>query len=521
MMRSLPTAETPVGSGFSRILAGPWAVHPLAWAALVCTFAVLVSANAGGYRYGVSDQAFYIPVLEDAADPALFPRDGVLLDSQSRLTVLDELLGWVLRTFPVSVPAMFLAGYMATIVIFVAAVVQIGNRIVVSAWSTAALVVALTLRHRIADTGVNTFEGYFHPRVLAFGIGLLAIACLLRRQRVAAWALVGLAMVAHPTTGGWFAVWLTFAAVLGLSRGWWMPAMLALAAVAGVGVIDAVAGLRPDLLPRMDAQWLSVLSSKDYLFPNHWSTGTWLVNAIAPAVLVIGYRARARTGLVSPEERAIVLGCVALAGVFLVTMPLVASQIALAVQLQVSRVLWPVELLATVYLVWLVVERPGVRATAHRARALALAALLLVASAARGAYILNVQFDRPLAQTDLPRTDWQSMADWVSRDTPVDAGFLVDPQHSGRYGVSFRIAARRDVLVEAVKDTAIAIYSRDIALRVQTRLRAAGAFDQLTLEDIQRLARTYDLDYVITERAYPLPPVHTVGRLHAYHIERK
>jgi hypothetical protein len=488
----------------------------LAWAGIACAFAVLVSANSGGYRYGVSDQAFYIPVFSDAADPALFPRDGALLDSQSRLTVLDELAGALIRATGVSLPALCLIGYLVTVAIFVAGVVLIGDRLLGSAWTTTALVAALTLRHRIAETGVNTFEGYFHPRVLAFGIGLLAVALVLRRTWSAAVLLTAAAIVVHPTTGGWFAVLFILGTLLGRSRGWRTPVLLAVAAVAGIAGVYGVADWRPALLPRMDAEWLGAVSSKDYLFPTTWSPGTWLTNAIAPVVLFIGYRMRARRGCVTAEERTIAFGCMALVGVFLATLPFVASALAVAVQLQISRVLWPVELMATVYLLWMVVERTGERSRAGGARALAV--LLLVLSAARGFYILNVQFDRPLVQIDLPRTDWQAMCDWASRSTPVDAGFLADPQHSNRYGVSFRVAARRDVLVEAVKDTAIGIYSRDIALRVRDRVRAAGAFDQLALADIQRLARLYDMDYVITERTYPLPLVHAVGPLRAYRI---
>jgi len=462
-------------------------------------------------RTGVSDQAFYIPVFADAANPALFPRDRGLLESQSRFTVLDELVGLLLRATRFGLPALCFAGYVLTVAIFVAAVATIGGRLFGSVWMTFALIAALTLRHRIAETGVNTFEGYFHPRVLAFAVGLLAVAWVLRGRWFGGVSLTVAAMVVHPTTGGWFAVWLALGAVLGRRRRWTIPALL-LAAAAGVACVYLLAEWRPGLVPRMDAAWLDTLSSKDYLFPNTWSLSTWLTNAIAPAVLLAGYTMRARRGVVTPEERIIAFGSMALVGVFLITLPLVASGIAAAVQLQISRVLWMVELVATVYLVWMLAD-------GSRDRALALTAVLLVLSAARGIYILNVQFDRPLAQFNLPRSDWQAMCEWASRGTPVDAGFLADPQHSNRYGVSFRIAARRDVLVEAVKDPAIGIYSRAVALDVQKRLVAAGAFDQLTAADIRGLARRYDLDYVITERQYDLPLAHVAGPLRAYRVQ--
>ena len=37
-------------------------------------FGVLVLLNAGGYRYGVTDQAFYIPIVLHQLTPVLYPR---------------------------------------------------------------------------------------------------------------------------------------------------------------------------------------------------------------------------------------------------------------------------------------------------------------------------------------------------------------------------------------------------------------------------------------------------------------
>src|SRR5690606_18389431 len=47
-------------------------------------FLIIGTANAGGYRFGVSDQAFYVPAIELAADDTLFPRDRAVFDPQMR-----------------------------------------------------------------------------------------------------------------------------------------------------------------------------------------------------------------------------------------------------------------------------------------------------------------------------------------------------------------------------------------------------------------------------------------------------
>ena len=68
-----------------------------------------------------------------------------------------------------------------------------------------------------------------------------------------------------------------------------------------------------------------------------------------------------------------------------------------------------------------------------------------------------------------------------------------------------RVSATRDVFLEDVKDSAIAIYSRDVAQRVVERASALGDFTTLTPERALSLARTYDLNYLVTEARLDLP----------------
>ena len=53
---------------------------------------------------------------------------------------------------------------------------------------------------------------------------------------------------------------------------------------------------------------------------------------------------------------------------------------------------------------------------------------------------------------------------------------LADPGHAWKYGTSVRVSAARDVFLEEVKDSALAIYSRDVASRVVERTAAIGDF---------------------------------------------
>jgi hypothetical protein len=490
----------------------------LALAGASMCFAVLVTANSAGYRYGISDQSFYIPAFEHRIDPSLFPRDGALIDSQSKLTVADEIVGAVWASTRIPLPALFLVGYLATIILIVAAVIVIGGGLYASPWSIAALGLALTLRHRIAKTGVNTFEGYFHPRVLTFAIGLLAVGLLLRGRRGVAVALACLGMLVHPTTGLWFAVWIGVATAISASRPRTVLIAAAVLSAAGALALVVVGPLR-GALTVMDPAWMAVLAERDYLYPTEWRAGTWAVNAIAPVLVALVFLWRRRRGLTTPPEAGIVVGAAVLLAIFAVSLPFVAARVALAVQLQTSRVLWQVEVWAIVYLVWLLCEAPWRLPFAHRHRRIAVVTALALVSAVRGAYILQVEHDHQLVRADLPPTDWQRAADWIRRNSPPDAHVLADPDHAHRYGVSFRIAGRRDVFLERAKDAAIAIYSRPLAMQITERRAALGDFYDLTPAALAALDQRYDLDYLITEQRLPLPLARSEGPLQIYRLD--
>ena len=211
---------------------------------------------------------------------------------------------------------LFFLGYLLTAALFAAGVALIGDRLYVSRWSTAALLMALTLRHRIARTGVNTYESAFHPRVLTFAIGLLAVGLFLRGRRGAALTLALFACLVHPTTGAWFVIWVTVAAAVeawpsrgGPTRGHRRRVLAGVAAASASSRSGALA----ERLAVMDAPWLAAFESRDYLFPSDdWKVGTWLTHLLPSLVIVAVWQWRRRLGLTTPHEHAVVLGCLAL-----------------------------------------------------------------------------------------------------------------------------------------------------------------------------------------------------------------
>jgi hypothetical protein len=278
-----------------------------------------------------------------------------------------------------------------------------------------------------------------------------------------------------------------------VARGPISGAAVALLAAAGLvawrwpGVFD---------LAVMDGAWRAVVATKDYTFPTDWSGTTWAVNGLGPVLLTAGIAARHRAGVASPRERGVLAGALLLVAGFLVSLPFIASGVALAVQLQTSRIFWPVELLATLVTIWWVAERPAA-GPGRPWRAQALAAVLVIAAVARGAYVGFVESpERATLAFSLPDDDWAMALGWV-------AG---------------RIGAQRDAYLEETKDVAMAMYSKESAARVAARIDAVAGFEALDEAALLALARRDGLTVLVTGRRLQLPILHVQGTVTVYRL---
>ena len=476
--------------------------------ALLPVFFVLATLNAGGYRYGASDQAFYQPAVVEKLHPEYYPRDSGLIAAQARLTLYDEVVAGLVRITGNSVPVTFALLYLVSLGLVAGGTWLVARSTFATTWGAVAFLAAMTLRHAIARSGTNTLEGYFHPRQVTFGLGLIAVGFFLRGRLLAAAALVLAGGVFHPTAALWFAVWLaTAAAVLDATARRWL--LLAAVPAAIAALWGFAAGPLAGRLHVMDDEWLALLGTKEYLFPLDWPAYAWTLN-LGYLVLVAGiYQLRRRARVVGPHERALVLGSASLAACFAIALITQAMHIALSFQLQPARLFLIFDFLATLYVVWALAELPGRRAPAI------VAGVLLAASLARGSAVLAS--GRSFFKVGLADDDWGRVMAWA-RTTDIRSGWLADPLHAAVEGTSVRVAGERDVFVEAIKDAALGIYDRDIARRADERFRAIKDFHLLTREQVTSLAREYDLDYFVTPYPFDLPVAFESGNLRVYRL---
>ena len=475
---------------------------------------LLATANGGGYRYGVSDQALYGPAVARAFDPSLFPRDAPLIDAEGRLMIVDEILAGTAAATGLSLQMIFLVAYLMSVAILWAGLVLVGTRVYTNTWAVAALAAAFTMRHRIPRTSANSFEPYFHPRMLAFGLGVLAIGALLRRRDGWAVGLIGLAAFIHVTTALWFTVMIAIALAV-LDVRWRRLVIPSGIAAAVIAVLAVTIGPLRDAVTTMDDVWLQAVSSKDSLFATGWPAWAWMANFGFLALLWWAYRERVRRGDARPEDRALVWGATALVALFVLTLPFVVARFALVVQFQISRVFWLVDFVALIYVVAALAESR--RPLTYRARTVAL--LLVAAAVSRAAYVVAVEHpERALFEVGIADSPWEQAMTWLA-ERPGDTHVLADPGHAWKYGSSVRVSAKRDVLLEEVKDSALAIYSRQVASRVVDRTAAVGDFSALTPERATDLARRYELDYLVTEADLALPLAYSNGQFRVYALD--
>ena len=143
----------------------------------------------------------------------------------------DDAIAAFARATGAPVQGIFFAGYVAGLALLFGAIVSIGRALYQTWLGVAMLAVLMTLRHRITQTGANSLESYFQPRMIAFALGAWAIAAYLRGRAAVALVLVALAFAIHPTTAMWFAIWIGVALFVS-ERAWRLP-LAALAAVGG------------------------------------------------------------------------------------------------------------------------------------------------------------------------------------------------------------------------------------------------------------------------------------------------
>ncbi|MEZ5283566.1 MAG: hypothetical protein R2712_01910 [Vicinamibacterales bacterium] len=213
------------------------------------------------------------------------------------------------------------------------------------------------------------------------------------------------------------------------------------------------------------------------------------------------------TGRGHPRDAGLLAGAVTLLLGFLVTLPLVAADSAIFVQLQISRVFWLLDLLGTLVLVGVLVDSPATPA-ARRWRPI-VAGLVMAAAVGRRIFVAGVeQRDRPVIALTLPESDWTHVVRWVATQpagtcVARGSGACVEVRRAAPLQRAGRLYGRRSGRCPR--------HDRGSADRVIARQAALGPFDTLDAAHA-RVARRAALDFLVVDRDMDLPSSTAKGR---------
>lgn len=476
---------------------------PLLRLLLLAITAVLVE----GYHFGVDDGAIYIPAVEHAANPHLFPFGSEFFLSHASLSVFAPTVGAAARLLHLPIDGVVLFWHVACCAALLAVARVIATELFQTAsgrWG-AVITLAATLPVPVAGTALFMSDNYLSARSFSSPCGLLAVALFLRERR--AWAVAALALTAlfHPLMSAYCA------ALLGVL--WWMRPVPAgnvrnpkrlpadrtvTAALSCVGTLFTPhAPLSLGFEPASGA-YRAVLYSRTYFFARQWAPYEWL-GVAAPLVIlaVLGFSRKSGVSLmVARLSRALLLLGVAATAAFLIVSA--SSRLDMFTRLQPMRMFHLIYLLFFLMLGGLLGE--------HVLGSRPLRWVLLFAPLSVGMFALDRTMYPASPHLELPgrstSNPWLQAFQWIRANTPPSAVFAVDPQYTAIPGEDthgFRAETERSVLADAIKDSGAVTMFPQLLRDWQEQQDAQRGWRNFAADDFARLSRTTPVTWVVVQ----------------------
>jgi len=444
------------------------------------------------YSFGVDNHFVTLPFIWEKAYPEYFPGDYVLAEVDYFYTWFLDGMAGLLRATGWSLPNLFFGLHLLVTALTFAAFFHLAR--VLTGCRAMAAVACLFLLFGTKTIGyVGTMESHLMERTVVLPLEFLALARMLERRWIAAFAATGLAFCVHPLSAfyigfmigiaGCYALWETRkepswkSDVVRFGLG-----VLAGAATAMPGLWLKVSGLKPVMpagtpLPG----WLDILAlrSSYHVFPFTWPLDGWLrafLFWVAIALVLRNHKPGPKDRLILAAWTAV--GIMAVLGtVFSEFIPL-----SLPIQFQFFRsypfafmlgmivlargmvdaargdLSWKTALFATVLAAPAWLEMDSMKYVAMLVMWAALLATALYGVRVRhwpmprlvmvpmvlmllivpaSLYLRSFRLDN---QQEVP---WVAVQIWARDQTPMDAGFIVPPGQRG-----FRVDSHRTVYVD-------------------------------------------------------------------------
>lgn len=452
---------------------------------LLAAFAMLVQ----GYHPGLEDDAYYLAAIKHNLNPALFPHDADFFQVLFQATVFDKLIAFSLRWTHVPLEwGLFFWQWGATFLVLWGCL-RIARRCFAEGheqWAAVALV-AILLTLPVSGTALSLTDPHLHPRALATALILAAIVAVLDGRRVLAGALLLGAFPLHLNMSPFGASYCLFLM--------WKPQAAEHRRTATAAMLVMPLGWIFE--PASDA-WRQAAATRSFYNLLHWHWYEWL-GVVAPLALLWWFRAlalgRRSAILARVAERLVYFGMFQLAVALILMLP---------PRLERFRSLEPMRFLHLVYLLFVLLA--GGLLGRYILKRHVVRWLLLFVPLSAGMFYAQRQMYPGTAHLELPGAPsgnaWVEAFRWISRNTPVDSQFALDPRYMELPGEDyhgFRGLAERSVLADAVKDPCIVVRVPHLGPRWIRELEGQRGWRDFQKQDFLRLRAQFGVDWVVLQ----------------------
>jgi hypothetical protein len=460
---------------------------------LVIALSVLALAVMG-YHPGFEDDGVYLAAVKSDLNPALYPHDAEFFRLQLQATVFDKFVAAFSRFTGISVAWTELLIQATSILLIIASCAAIARRLFAeerARWAGVALVGAM-LTLPVAGTALNMADQHLHPRNIATGFILAAVARILAGRRWQAAPLLTLAFSFHPIMA---AMGISFCFFLTLSMADRLrlrphSAERSLVAATPLGWVFAVP----------PPEWRKALATRTYWFLFKWTWYEWL-GAIGPLVLFwLLWRFVCKRGemMLARFSLAVVYYCVfqQVVAVIINAFPALARLIPLQ----------PMRYLHLVYFFMTLVGGCLLGRYVLKARVWRWAVFLILTNA--GMFASQRALVSSTKHVELPgrqsANPWLEAFSWIRQNTPTDAYFAMDPYYLAAPGEdyhSFRALAERSQLADGLKDPSVATQVPVLSPAWDRQASAQAGWASFQLADFERLKADFGVSWVLV--SYP------------------
>ena len=437
-----------------------------------------------GYHPWVEDAEIYLPPVEKALNPALFPFNAQFFESHAHLTLFPQLIAASVRWSHLRLETALFLWQIASMYLLLLGAWELSGRCFASLrsrWAAVALLAALfTLP--VAGTALYLMDQYINPRNLTAFAALFGVSSVLQKRYGRAALFLILPMAIHPLMP--FFV-LSFCVLLLLMQHW------------EIGRSGFAVAILPGFLQSSPAYHQAALTRHSH-YPTSWHWYEWL-GAIGPIVLFWWFSHIAR----SRNLRNLDLLCRTLVA-FGVICTLLALAVSIPPNFEALARLQPLRGLYLVYLLFVLISGGllgefVLKASWWRWAALFVPLCAGMFTAQRALFPASAHVEWPWAA---PKNQWVQAFLWIRGNTPTDARFALDPYHmqiEGEDENGFRAIAQRSMLADAVKDSGAVTMFPPNAEEWLRQVQAQKNWKRFELQDFRNLQSAYGINWVVLQ----------------------